>query len=270
MDSTNPETLKPHVGDQLLIFLQQQPDNRVPVTDLPKQFCDPDVLTICDADRLIEFGTRNHCYVGPKKTLHVEDRWNFDSITGPNLKPVHKILAETLGDKGDERIRLHVQLTSEGIIRVARLNTNQLAKDENSKLTTQVPRFLLETKVGEILTKSPQAPLREVANETGWSVGTIQKLKMWGYNQQRLKIAKRDRTEPSAFLLKEFMVGTKTRQNEQDSLIDERTAEIEAKVGKYRQTHPDASLEEIAIQLHLNIKDVNAAIQQEDYEYRKY
>ncbi|MCZ6835975.1 MAG: hypothetical protein O7G85_09400 [Planctomycetota bacterium] len=79
------------------------------------------MLTVCDADGLIEFGTRNHCFVGPDQELRVEEGWDFSSITGPNRKSMKLFIAESLGFSGDERIRQHVRLTDRGHIRAARL-----------------------------------------------------------------------------------------------------------------------------------------------------
>lgn len=109
----------PQVGHDLLAFLSEQPRNRCAIADLPKRFLNADVLTVMDADRLIEFGHRNHCCVG--SNLVVEDGWDFVSITGPNKKPMVEYIAEALEFDDDVRIRQHVQPTAKGRVKASRL-----------------------------------------------------------------------------------------------------------------------------------------------------
>ena len=122
----------PHAADDLLRYLADLPDEMAPVIELPEGFRDPDMLTVCDADGLIEFGTRNHCVVGDHE-LCVEKGWGFSSVTGPNRKPMKLFISETLNFTGDERIRLHVRLTAKGRIRAARLTVNRPAAEPELK-----------------------------------------------------------------------------------------------------------------------------------------
>jgi len=122
----------PQVGHDLLAFLSEQPRNRCAIADLPKRFLNADVLTVMDADRLIEFGHRNHCCVG--SNLVVEDGWDFVSITGPNKKPMVEYIAEALEFDDDVRIRQHVQPTAKG-----RVNASRLVLAEQPRIIEQKP-----------------------------------------------------------------------------------------------------------------------------------
>lgn len=122
-------------GDDLLRYLADRPDQMAAVFELPNRLHDPNVLTVSDADGLIEFGTRNHCWVGPigKSELRVEKGWNFSSVTGPNCKSMDEIIAEALTSTDDKRIRQHVRLTAQGRVRAARLNVSQAASETELK-----------------------------------------------------------------------------------------------------------------------------------------
>ena len=52
------EHLHLHIGDELLHYLADRPDHAAAVVELPERLQDPDMLTVCDADGLIEFGDR--------------------------------------------------------------------------------------------------------------------------------------------------------------------------------------------------------------------
>lgn len=167
---------QPHVGDDLLRYLADQPDEMAAVIELPGRFRAPDLLTVCDADGLIEFGTRNHCHVGHGE-LCVEKGWNFASITGPNRKPMKQFIAETLGFSGDERIRPHVRVTAEGRVRAARLAVDRPARQTEQKPNANetdwrdVQRRLLELYVrGEAF-----PTYRDLAKALECSVATIRK-----------------------------------------------------------------------------------------------
>jgi len=90
----------------------------VPVCDLSEEFLDPRLLTVMDADGLIEFGHRNHCRAGGR--LIIENGWDFVSITGPDKNPIEVYLDEAQNWTGDPRIRPHIQLTCKGRIEVRR------------------------------------------------------------------------------------------------------------------------------------------------------
>ena len=143
----------PHPGDELVRYLVEQPDEIAAVIDLPEHLRDPSVLTVTDADGLIEFGTRRHCFVGPDgpdQELRVETGWDFGSITGPKRIPMKQFIAEALAFTGDDRIRPHVRLTAEGRVRAARLVVGHPAPPTDDKPKTtetdwrDVQRRLLE------------------------------------------------------------------------------------------------------------------------------
>ncbi len=168
-----------HPGDDLLRYLADRPDEMAAVIELPDRFRDPNVLTVSDADGLIEFGERKHCWVGPvgKSELRVEKGWDFGSITGPNRKPMDEILAEALTSTDDKRIRLHVRLTAEGRIRVARMKTYPQARVEDPKAKIvrtdwrDVKRQLLELyDQGD-----PYITIADLANRIGCGTTTIHK-----------------------------------------------------------------------------------------------
>ena len=139
-----------HLIDDLLLSLASQPEQLLPVIDLPEAYREPDLLTVSDDDGLIEFGTRNHCWVGPvgKSELRVESGWNFSSVTGPNCKSMDEFLAEAFMFTDDERLRQHIRLTAQGRIRAARLKVNRPANEPEPKPaamgTREVQRRLLE------------------------------------------------------------------------------------------------------------------------------
>ena len=80
----------------LLRWLQPQPSGRARASALPRRLKDATLLTVADADGLIEFGCRNHCFIGPpaQHKLHFEQGWSFCSVTGPNKKPMRDIFRE--------------------------------------------------------------------------------------------------------------------------------------------------------------------------------
>jgi hypothetical protein len=120
--------------DELLTFLAGQPGESVAVSDLPAAFRDADLLTVCDADGLIVFGKRKHCWVG--SDLRIAKGWEFSSLTGPKKKPMSQILDEALSFSGHEQIRPHVRLTAKGRVRAARLNlTNRHSSPARGEVT---------------------------------------------------------------------------------------------------------------------------------------
>ena len=169
-----------NLRDDLLRYLADRPDQMAVVIELPDRFQDPDMLTVSDDDGLIEFGKRKHCRVGPvgKSQLRVEKGWDFGRITGPNRIPMAEILAEALTSTDDERIRLHIRLTSKGRIHVARLKAGPPASEIAQKPPTaetnwrDVQRLLLEMcDNGEAYTN-----LRDLMERTGCrSTSTVSK-----------------------------------------------------------------------------------------------
>jgi len=92
---------------KLLLYLAGKHDG-VPLAELPQDLLDPDLLTVCDDDKLIEFG---------RQDLD-SGRWEFVSLTGPKKKPFDVFLPEVLSGKEPE---LHVRLTSPGRVEASRL-----------------------------------------------------------------------------------------------------------------------------------------------------
>jgi len=124
-------------GHELLRFLATQTGQMYPVADLPPGLLDADLLTVMDADGLIEFGRRVHVTAGG--SLIVEAGWEFVSITGPNKKSMADFIAECIGWQGDERILEHVRLTARGRLEASRvvLSTQSIdANQVNVKPTT--------------------------------------------------------------------------------------------------------------------------------------
>lgn len=204
------QSAESHAGDDLLRYLDDRPEQKVTVIELPKRLQDPDMLTVSDADGLIEFGTRRHCWVGPvgKSELRVEKGWNFSSITGPNRKPMDEILAEALTTTDDERIRLHLRLTAKGRIRVARLKTDRMAtviepktkiSDTNwrdirrrlERLRDQGEKYTTQARLAATLICSPSTINKAISQST--------KLRAW----KAEAIARRGHKAPSASSLTE-------------------------------------------------------------------
>jgi hypothetical protein len=107
---------------QLLRLLAKADATRgVAFTRLAKPLLEENLLTVCDADGVIEFGTRNHCFIGViGAKLNVESGYSFGAVTGPGRKPMRDILAEAMNYRGDQRIALRVRITSKGRIEAAR------------------------------------------------------------------------------------------------------------------------------------------------------
>lgn len=179
------QSIGSHPGDDLLRHLADRPDEMAAVIELPERFRDPIVLTVSDADGLIEFGTRNHCFVGPvgKQELSLESGWNFSSVTGPNRDPMEKILAGALISTDDERIRLHLRLTAKGRIRVARLKTDRMAtvvepktrtsetdwrdiRQRLERLREQGEQYTTQAKLAAKLTCSPSTINKAISRST--------------------------------------------------------------------------------------------------------
>lgn len=123
--------------DSLLLLLSESAKGvGLPLEDLPQEICDPDLLTVCDADGLIEFGARNHCFVGPSKELRVEEGWSFSSVTGPNKEPMSQFIEEELSSDKPPSIRMHVRLTSNGRTAASRL---RLRSGDESNASVEEP-----------------------------------------------------------------------------------------------------------------------------------
>jgi hypothetical protein len=116
-----PNTL-PEAVHELLAWIAQHPDGTLFVSALPQQLRDPDVLTVADSRGLIEFGCRNHIYVGGK--LVIERGFDFTSITGPGRIPMRDILSKDTNCEHSE-LRLRVRLTSMGRTAVAEYRVGQ-------------------------------------------------------------------------------------------------------------------------------------------------
>jgi len=164
---TSSTTLAKGSSDELLCYLADQPDKMSALIELPKKLLNADMLTVCDADKLIEFGTRNHIGKGPKQEIVVENGWIFRSITGPNCKPMDQFLAEAFSFTGDERIRPHIRLTAEGRVRAARLRVDRPTEKKTATPSSmdrqEVRRRLLEIcDAGERYTS-----LRDLQKRTG-------------------------------------------------------------------------------------------------------
>ncbi len=135
------------------------------VVELPQQLRDAALLTVSDADGLIEFGRRNHCTVGggSHATLVIEDGYTFGSITGPQKKPMEESLREAFADNGPAELRLCVRLTAKGRVEVSRL----FVHDETPKVQGK-PQSTRESKTVKGLADTREGPERKVllGNET--------------------------------------------------------------------------------------------------------
>ncbi|MBL1216311.1 MAG: hypothetical protein D8M59_02330 [Planctomycetes bacterium] len=128
--------------DDLLIHLEQfvEDEGGTSFATLPKHLLDARLLTVADADGLIEFGKRNHCRTGSGEnaTLHIESGWSFNSVTGRAMKPMAHFISEVLEYNGDPAIAVHVRLTPKGRIEAARAVRERtrpaLSTDEQERL----------------------------------------------------------------------------------------------------------------------------------------
>lgn len=104
---------------ELLKHLANRSEQGVAVADLPTHLMDANMLTVMDADGLIEFGHRIHYWRG--KQLVVQENWEFVSVSGPDKKPMTAFVAESINWQDDERIRPHVRLTAKGRVEASRV-----------------------------------------------------------------------------------------------------------------------------------------------------
>jgi len=136
--------MDPDSARRLISLLSESLDIGVPVRTLPEDLRDADLLTVCDADGLIEFGRRRHCQIGRNGTLVIEPGWDFGSITGPNNKPMAKFLKEEIlsGDH-DPRIEILVRLTHKGRIEAARhaLGSKPKSGESSAEANAATPDF---------------------------------------------------------------------------------------------------------------------------------
>lgn len=161
-----------HPGDDLIRYLAKRPEQRAVFRSLPLKFLDPNSLTVSDADGLIEFGTRHHCWAGGE--LHIEQRWDFGSVTGPDRKPMDEIIADAKSFDGDRRLLLHVRLTSEGRIRAARITTatsNSSAGGKRRIMWQDVQTRLLAFREAD----KPYTSLEDLAGRLGCALSTVKK-----------------------------------------------------------------------------------------------
>ena len=86
----------------------------------------PNLLTVMDADGLIEFGQRQHFETGTGELI-IESGYWWKSWIGPSTKPIEAFLPELLQKKPEE-LRPLIRLTPTGRVAAARLN---ISKDEN-------------------------------------------------------------------------------------------------------------------------------------------
>ena len=131
---SNVDSAAPHVADALVRFLGAKPDGITSVAELPEHLRAADLLTVADADGIIEFGHRDSCYVGPEanRELRIDGdpdprRWRFSRRSGQVGGSMDRFLAAVLAFDGDDRIREHVRLTAAGRVRASRL---RLVRDD--------------------------------------------------------------------------------------------------------------------------------------------
>ncbi len=131
-DTHDSAPLRSRLVAQLATDLEQG----FPVCELPPVLLNADLLTVLDADGVVEFGRRNHSGSGPSD-LRIERGWTWGSLTGPNKKPMRQIVAEAADD--DARIRLHVRLTSSGRIEASRAALVGSAPADATQSAYQLP-----------------------------------------------------------------------------------------------------------------------------------
>jgi hypothetical protein len=107
----------------LLRVLAEHGETGIAVMDLPPELRDADLLTVCDADKLIEFGCRRHCYVGPTGSaeLRLEQGWPFRSVTTNESRSMPDWLQELAGESKTSPIRHRVRLTAMGRTEASRI-----------------------------------------------------------------------------------------------------------------------------------------------------
>jgi hypothetical protein len=86
----------------------------------------PKLLTVIDAEGLIEFGERQHFRTGSGE-LVIESGYSWRSWIGPSSKPIGAFLPELL-EKKPEELRPLIRLSPTGRVAAARL---KISKDQN-------------------------------------------------------------------------------------------------------------------------------------------
>lgn len=121
----------------LLVVLSNAPENGVPIAELQEELLDPDLLQICDADGLIEFGCRQHYFDRQNRPI-LERGWEFTSISGPDRKPMAAFLEEALSPEVPEAIRYHIRLTKKGHVEASRPHIAVMATKVKSPPTEEI------------------------------------------------------------------------------------------------------------------------------------
>ena len=108
------------ITEQLLLFLADKNDG-IPLVHIPRDLLNPDLLTVCDSERLIEFGEVSSFRVGnDEPQIDGDTVRHWGSKTAPGYKPMAEILADVVRDNCDPRLRVHVRLTGQGRAEVSR------------------------------------------------------------------------------------------------------------------------------------------------------
>lgn len=108
---------------EFLTLLAAQGEHGIRLDKMPTRFLNTNLLTVCDAERVIEFLQRNHEYKDDNLSLF--NGWDIRHFTGPNMKPLAAFIGEILAKP--DAIAEHVRLTGEGRVEAARLALEQPA-----------------------------------------------------------------------------------------------------------------------------------------------
>ena len=132
----------------------------------------------------------------------------------------------------------------------------------------RVKREAAYPRITEYLKRRPLDTAEQVADEVGCSVGMVAGSPAWRANQQLLKRARRECTEPRAVRLDERAINeaggcpaTQLHAHREESAardddIDRQERELFERIGEYREANPDATPPEVARAIGCSAGDV--------------
>lgn len=113
----------------LLSVLAKSGSKGVRLDQVDRKLLDPTILTVLDAEKLIEFGRRNHCRTGSGDLL-LERGMQWESWYRPSSDPIKKFLPKLLKTEPDV-LRPWARLTTQGRFAAANLELGIGRSDSN-------------------------------------------------------------------------------------------------------------------------------------------
>lgn len=234
------------------------------------------MLTVMDADGLIEFGHRDSSTEGGK--LVVREKWDFVSVTGPSKKPMVTYIKESLQSKDDKRICEHVQLTAKGRVNASRLAVAEKSvkelelkpggiENESKKHKKRMKRSVANPLIAAHLCRRPHDRVADVVTEIGCSIGLVAESPAWKANQLRLLDAKNRNCDPIALPLEEYLSAGgsspisqrhsyRAAHESRDDELDAQEKVLFARISEFFKSNPEATDHEAAAAIGCTARDV--------------